>query len=165
MSLTLILMRHAKSSWDDPALPDFDRPLNARGRKSAKAIGDWLRDQKCLPDHILCSSSVRTRETLKGLKLDARTEFLEGLYHASEDRMLRILQNHGQGKTVLMLGHNPGTAFLARRLLRTPPAHPKFSLYPTAATLVARFEEKRWQDIDFGSGTARDFIVPRELTE
>jgi len=164
MSLTLILMRHAKSSWNDPALRDFDRPLNARGRRSASAIGDWLREKRYLPDHVLCSAAMRTRETLKGLKLAAETEFLDDLYHASEDQMLHLLQAHGQGQTVLMLGHNPGTAFLARLLLHTPPAHAKFSLYPTAATLIARFGEDHWEDIAFGGGTACDFVVPRELT-
>ncbi len=164
MSLTLILMRHAKSSWGDQTLPDFERPLNARGQRSAAVIGDWLREKQCLPDHVLCSAATRTRETLEGLKLTAETEFLDSLYHASADRMLGILRSHGTGTTVLMLGHNPGTAFFAHALLRKPPAHPKFSLYPTAATLVAEFRADRWQDISLGAGEARGFIVPRDLT-
>ena len=66
MTLQLILMRHAKSSWDDPAAADFDRPLNGRGRRSAKALGHWLRQRGWLPDRVLCSSARRTRETLDG---------------------------------------------------------------------------------------------------
>ncbi|WP_320177294.1 histidine phosphatase family protein [Roseovarius pacificus] len=163
MTLRLILMRHAKSSWDDPALSDHARPLNGRGRRSASALGDWLRAQGVLPDQILSSSSERTRETCARLGLDATAQFTGTLYHAGPATMLRVL--HGaSGQTVLMLGHNPGIADFAHALVATPPPHPGFETYPTCATLVADFAITDWADLAPGTGQTVDFIVPRDLT-
>ena len=156
-------MRHAKSSWSDPRLADHDRPLNARGRASASAIGRWMQGNGYQPEQTLCSSSARTRETLDLLKLEGEVSYLEALYHASENRLLQLLQNKATAKSVLMLGHNPGAAFFAEAIVRTPPKTEAFSLFPTAACLVVRFDVKRWQDVQFGTGHAEAFIVPRTL--
>ncbi|MGQ3488572.1 SixA phosphatase family protein [Roseovarius pacificus] len=163
MTLRLILMRHAKSSWDEPALPDHARPLNGRGRRSASALGDCLRAQGVLPDQILSSSSERTRETCTRLGLDAPAHFTDTLYHAGPATMLRVLRG-ASGQTVLMLGHNPGIADFAHTLVATPPPHPGFETYPTCTTLVADFPVTDWADLAPGTGQTVDFIVPRDLT-
>ena len=111
----LVLKRHAKSDWGDPALPDHARPLNERGRRSATALGDWLRAMGALPDQILCSSSERTQETCARLNLPLAPELHDALYLAEAPDMLRVLRG-ATGSQVLMLGHNPGIAEFAARL-------------------------------------------------
>lgn len=161
---TLILMRHAKSDWSTAAESDHARPLNKRGRASATALGEWLRGKGWLPDAVLCSTALRTRQTLDGLRLTCPARFLDALYHADPETMLGALRE-AEGETVLMLGHNPGIADLAAMLLAEPPAHPRFDDYPTGATLVARFAIADWSALQPGSGELADFVVPRELTE
>ena len=164
MTRRLILMRHAKSSWGDPALSDHARPLNGRGRRSAKALGDWLRQNDYLPDQVLCSSSTRTRETLDRLKIRAPIQFLDSLYHASPRTMFDELAR-ATGASVLMLGHNPGIAGFAESIVTAAPDHPRFHDYPTCATLVAEFDITDWSDLEKASGTPLAFVIPRELTE
>jgi phosphohistidine phosphatase len=160
----LILMRHAKSDWGQPGLSDHDRPLNPRGTASAAAVGKWLRRKGYLPDQVLCSSALRTQETLAGLALDTEVavEVTRALYLAKAAEMLRVLQS-AQGACVLMLGHNDGIAEMAARLVTTPPAHDRFEDYPTCATLVCDFDAEAWNDIGWHQGQPIDFIVPREL--
>ncbi|RXV64752.1 phosphoglycerate mutase [Roseovarius sp. A46] len=158
----LVLMRHAKSDWGDPALPDHARPLNERGRRSATALGDWLRTIDAVPDQILCSSSARTQETCARLKLPLAPELHDALYLAEAPDMLRLLRG-ATGSQVLMLGHNPGIAEFAARLVAAPPDHYRFGDYPTGATLVARFEIDDWADVAPGTGTALHFVIPRDL--
>lgn len=159
--MRLILMRHAKSDWSLSG-DDHARPLNPRGRRSAQALGDWLRDKGYLPDEVLCSTAARTRQTLDLLGLDTETRFEPMLYHASAETMLDVL--HGaSGATVLMVGHNPGIADLAMRLVATPPEHTRFTDYPTGATLVAEWDGTDWAALQVETGQAAEFIVPREL--
>ncbi|MCV2892842.1 SixA phosphatase family protein [Lentibacter sp. XHP0401] len=165
MSLRLILMRHAKSSWDDLSLPDHDRPLSPRGQRSADAIGAWLKDNNYMPDQVLCSSSARTRETFERLGLALEPIFLPSLYHASEDRMLQLLQYQAKGSCVLLLGHNPGAAFFAESIVAKAPQDEAFALFPTAATLVVDFNCDTWADLRFGQGEFHDFVVPRALMD
>ena len=164
MTRRLILMRHAKSSWGNATLSDHARPLNGRGRDSAKVLGDWLRQQQYLPDESLCSSAARTRETLARLNLDTPTQFLDILYHASPQSMFKTL-SRANGACVLMLGHNPGIAAFAETLVAQQPNHPRFHDYPTCATLVAEFEIDDWADLKKASGTPLAFVIPRELTD
>ncbi len=159
----LILMRHAKSSWDNPLQEDRERPLNGRGRVSARVIGEWLKAKKYAPDQVLSSSSARTRETFSRLGFVCDAQFMDKLYHAGPDMMLDVLRG-ATGDTVLMLGHNPGIAWFAQNIVQVPPPHSRFFDYPTCATLVAEFDVDTWRDIGTGSGTAVDFIIPRELT-
>ncbi len=162
MSLRLILMRHAKSSWGDPTQDDHQRPLNGRGRRSAEAIGNWLRAENIMPDQMLVSSAARTKETSERLDMEAEKTVLDALYLASPGIMLEILKR-ASGQCVLMLGHNPGTAWLARDLVAKPPQHPRFADYPTCATLVVDFDIAQWDDLKPGTGTVVDFVTPREL--
>lgn len=162
MSRRLILVRHAKSSWSMPGLADHARPLNKRGRKSARAVGAWLKAQSHIPDEILCSTASRTRETRDLFAFDCETRFLDSLYHADTGDMLDVLRG-ATGRCVLLLGHNPGIGNLARCLVTAPPAHPRFADYPTCATLVAEFDINDWHDLRPASGRVAAFIIPREL--
>ena len=158
----LILIRHAKSSWEDPQMPDHDRPLNERGQKAASDLGQWLGSRGYLPDQVLCSDARRTRETYEGLSLAPEAELKPALYHAGADVMMAVLQK-ARGDVVMMLGHNPGIAEFAHRLVAKTPISPEFRKYSTGATLVVDFEISDWAQARFGQGATVDFIVPREL--
>ncbi|MAM63825.1 histidine phosphatase family protein [Maritimibacter sp. UBA3975] len=166
MTLRLILTRHAKSSWDDPHMSDHDRPLNKRGRESALAIGRWLSVKGLCPDEVFVSSAERTRETWNLISRagcpSVAPEIAPSLYLAEPDTMLNVLKG-ATGKTVMMIGHNPGTTFAARGLLDTPPATHLFDRYPTGATAVMDFEIDRWEDLIWRMGELVDFVVPRDL--
>lgn len=160
----LILMRHAKSDWGDPSLDDHARPLNPRGTRSARALGNWLRARGWLPGEVLCSTATRTRDTLAGLHLDAPTRFLPALYHAAPETMLDALAT-AQARTVLLIGHNPGIGILAQFLAATPPTHDRFDDYPTGATLVLDCPGDDWTDVRPDTTTVLDFVIPRELED
>ena len=159
----LILMRHAKSDWS-AGLRDIERPLNKRGHKAAAAVGDWLRDNDLTPDEILCSVATRTVQTLAGLALpDTPGKTIsKALYLAEPDEMV-VLLKQSAGACVLMIGHNPGSAMLARALVATPPDHAQFLRYPTGATLVVDFDIDNWTALEMHSGKVIDFVVPRGL--
>lgn len=166
MTLRLILIRHAKSSWTDPLQDDHDRVLNARGQRSAVLIGDWLASRGYIPAEVVCSSAQRTQETWQRMApafpqpVPMRPE--PQLYLASSTRMLATLRDCTDSP-VLMLAHNPGIADFAARLVATPPDHPRFFDYPTCATLVVDFDADSWADVAPGTGEAVDFVIPREL--
>ncbi|MFM2389112.1 MAG: hypothetical protein RLZZ437_667 [Pseudomonadota bacterium] len=162
----LILTRHAKSNWDDPLTPDHERPLNERGKAAAADLGQWLATRGYVPDEVLCSDALRTRKTWSGLAPALPgTPILElkpALYHAGPDVMLAVLR-HAVGETVMMIGHNPGIADFAARIVAQAPMNPEFSRYPTGATLVCDFAVANWADVGWGTGSTLDFIVPREI--
>lgn len=160
----LILTRHAKSAWDDPAVSDHDRPLNRRGMGAALELGEWLASRGYEPDEVLCSDAHRTRETwaraaAAPLEVTPRIEYMPALYQAPAAAMLDILRR-ATGDCVMMLGHNPGIAELAAMLPARLPNHPDARRYPTGATLVVDFDAAGWQDIRPGTGSALDFFVP-----
>ena len=157
---TLILMRHAKSDWS-LGQEDHARPLNARGRRSADALGLWLKREGHLPDQVLCSDATRTRETLARLDAGGEARFESVLYLAEPRAMLDCLRD-ATGDRVLMLGHNPGICVFAHDLVETWPDHPRFEDYPTCATLVAEFAIDDWAALEPGTGRAVDFVIPRE---
>ena len=161
----LILMRHAKSDWSGGQSNDHDRPLNPRGRKASAALGNWLRQNDLIPDHVLCSTSIRTQETLLRLDLSdtMRVQLLRPLYLASAQTLLAMLQT-AKGNCVLMLGHNPGIGLAAEQLVRRPPPDEQFHQYPTGATLVADFDIAQWSEASWGNAIAQHFVVPRELS-
>lgn len=163
MSLKLILMRHAKSGWDDPTLSDHQRGLNPRGQFSAPAIGAWLQAKGHLPDLLLSSDATRTRETWAGLGFDAEERFLRDLYLAPSLTMLEVLRQAGVAQTVLMLGHNPGIAEFAERLAKHAPQDGDFLRYPTCATTVFQFDIQSWAEVRAGTGEVLDFTIPRRL--
>ena len=162
----LILTRHAKSSWDDPQTPDHDRPLNERGKAAAADLGQWLASRGYVPDEVLCSDALRTRNTFSGIAPALPgTPILElkpALYHAGPDVMMAVLR-HATNDTVMMIGHNPGIAEFAHRLVARTPASADFTRYPTGATLVVDFALENWSEAAFGQGITVDFIVPKEI--
>jgi phosphohistidine phosphatase len=161
----LILMRHAKSDWSDLTLADHARRLNARGKRSASAMGRWLKDHQMMPDHVLCSDAARTVQTLTVLDLgDVPTTLTPKLYLAGAETMAELLRGRSEDCT-LMVCHNPGAGMLARMLLGDAPDHPDFDLFPTCATLVADFDIPDWRALRNGTGTVAHFIVPRQLTD
>ena len=166
MTLRLILTRHAKSSWDDPNAPDHDRPLNARGKAAAADLGAWLASRGYGPGEVLCSDATRTQETwayaAPALPGTPVLILKPALYHAGPDVMLAVLKA-ATADTVMMIGHNPGIAEFAARLVAHKPVKPEFAHYPTGATLVASFDVPTWAEVTYGHAAVLDFIVPKEL--
>jgi phosphohistidine phosphatase len=162
----LILLRHAKSAWDDADLPDHDRVLNARGRRDCITVGGWLRDRDLAADQVLCSTALRTLETwtrLSGSLQDAPpAQPVADLYLAEPNTILGVLKE-ATGACVALIGHNPGIADTAASLVRTAPIHPDFLRFPTLSTLVVEFPIDDWAELDTRTGTVIDFIVPRDL--
>jgi len=167
----LILMRHAKSAWDDPHQKDIDRPLSTRGRKAAPRMGEWLAGEAYRPDVVLCSAARRTRETLDLLRphlpKSVAIEFLQGLYMAApREMMTEIGKVPATAETVMLIGHNPGIGSLAALLAGSGEEqalgamHGKF---PTAAIAVLGFNVGKWTETVPGSGILRTFMRPRDL--
>jgi phosphohistidine phosphatase len=169
----LYLLRHAKSDRSDTSLADPDRPLAPRGKRDAPAIGTYMRDHDYRPELILCSTSVRTRQTLAlllpelGRKIAA--EYDRRLYLASPEAMLqRLREVDEEVGSVLMIGHNPGMARLAAVLAPRGDRHALARMrekYPTSGLAVIHLHVDRWEQTEPGSGTLTDFIVPAELPE
>jgi len=143
----LYLVRHAKSSRDDPDLPDTARPLNDRGLRDAARMGDRLAKQDVKPDILLCSPAVRALATAKIIaeRLDYKAEEIvvdERLYAATPDRMLEVVRGLGEKpKCVMLVGHNPEVAALAHRWSDT------ISAMPTCAVAEFAFDAKSWSNI------------------
>ncbi len=161
----LILTRHAKSDWDNAALPDHQRPLNGRGKAAAAELGQWLASRDYLPDEVLSSDATRTRETwegvAKGLTDAPAPAWDRKLYEAEPEGLMAALKA-AKGRTVMMIGHNPGIAEFAAMLPAHPPATADFARYPTSATLVVDFESDGWIEIEAGRGSVLDFFLPGE---
>lgn len=136
----LLIMRHAKSSWKDPDLPDHQRPLNSRGRKAASAMGDALYKRGFAPDLIWSSDAQRTRETALGLvrAIPGPQTIMYGpeFYHASASDILLTCQDNGQPNVsrLMLLVHNPGCAALFEHFSG------QFDSFPTATCAI--FEKK-----------------------
>jgi phosphohistidine phosphatase len=165
----LYLLRHGKSSWDDASLPDHERPLAPRGRRAAKLMGDHLSREDIHPAFVLCSSSVRTRETLsrigKALGDEPPVQFEEELYGAGAEQLLeRLRQLPADLSSVLLIGHNPGMHELALDLADSGVQLARLEeKFPTAALATLEFELETWADLEPGSGELVGYVVPREL--
>ncbi len=168
----IYLLRHAKSSWDDPALGDFERPLNGRGRKAAPRIGRLLRQRGWRPELVLCSSAARARETwdLVASELGAPVDskLLKSLYLASPNQLLRSLERLDDAfASVMLIGHNPGLETLALQLAG-PGSESKAlaklrAKYPTAALAIIDAEAEHWSDVAVAQTKLRGFIVPNAI--
>jgi phosphohistidine phosphatase len=176
--LTLTLLRHAKSSWGDPSLDDYDRPLGKRGKTAAPEIGAALAAMGLRPDLILCSSAVRARATLDLVlpKLGApvpRVVYDDALYLATPNALLSRLHRVGPGDTgevprhVMVVGHNPGLEELAVLLIGSGASDDTSRLtekFPTAAVAVLGFNSESWAAIAPGAGRLEHFLTPKQLT-
>jgi phosphohistidine phosphatase len=165
---TLFLLRHAKSSWKEEGLADRERPLAPRGRKATGVIASHLRDSGVVPDLVLCSSAVRTRETLEGIApafgAEVETEIEGGLYAASSGALLERLRTLDDGvESVLMIGHNPGIEELAILLAAGGDKLDAMRRkYPTAALATLRFDGS-WDELAPGGAELADFVTPKGL--
>jgi phosphohistidine phosphatase len=165
----VLLLRHAKSSWDDPNVGDHDRPLAGRGRKAGAAIARHLADQGQRPDLVLCSPSRRTRETLDLLQPvlgDVATRIEDGLYGASAAEMLALLKElpDDVGR-VLVVGHNPGIQQLTLSLARPADGQAAVaSKFPTGALASIALDVDRWSDLEPETGELEGFVRPRDLS-
>lgn len=168
---TVYLLRHAKSSWDDPTLTDHDRPLAPRGRKAAPRMGAYLRHDGLIPGLVLCSTALRARQTwalvAPSLPPGIRVEFRKELYDADAGNFLDILRHcPDDAETVMLIGHNPALEDCAARLAGggDPAALKRMaSKYPTAALAEIAFDAKRWRDVEAGTGRLVDFVRPKDL--
>ena len=175
MMRQLLLLRHAKSAWDDPKLPDHSRPLNARGHQAGAAMRELVHTLGLMPDLVLVSSARRTLQTLQALgPLDpsCRVTPLDGLYLATLPQLLETI--HGIDDTarrVMIIGHNPGLHELALTLAGGEAmARPDTDLvrltegFPTGA-LAAFALACPWSAVGRGSGRLDRFVAPRDLPE
>lgn len=167
----LLLLRHAKSSWDDTGLDDHDRPLAARGQRAAAAMGVYLQQRAIAPDLVLCSSARRARETFARLDAavsgDVAARVERDLYLAEPGELLEQLRAvDDRFASVLLIGHNPGLAQLASLLAGSGDPRELGRLrsrYPTATLAHLRFEGDRWRDLAPASCHLEAFARPRDL--
>lgn len=167
----LLLLRHAKSSWDNPTVDDIERPLAARGQKAARLMSRELAARDWLPDQVLVSPAARTRETWSlvapGLPGVPQATFPTVLYMATAKRLLAEVQKAPDtAKTLLLIGHNPGLEELARRLAN-PNSEPVAmgrvqEKFPTAALARLVFEGN-WADLDFGGARLTHCLRPKDF--
>ena len=166
--MRLILVRHAKSAWNNQALHDHDRPLAPRGIRAADDIGRWLAENDFQPSEVFCSTAARAQSTWEGIEKHVPEPEIyhlqPALYGASWIEKFMML-TEADSSPVAMIGHNPATANLAAAAVDYAPAHPQFGRYPTAATLVCDFPARSWADIRPGTARVVDFVVPRELKD
>ncbi len=166
---TLTLLRHAKSGWDAPVARDFDRPLSARGRKGARALGREMRRLGLGFDLILASPAVRVTETLtelaQGYGGAAETRFDEAVYLAPVETLLALVRAADDAvERLLLVGHNPGLAELALLLGAGGALDDQVAVKdPTGALAESHLEGARWASAAAGTGRIARFIRPRDL--
>ncbi len=167
---TIYLLRHAKSSWKNATLDDFDRPLNKRGRRAAKLMGRYLVGHAIEPAQILCSSSKRTRETLEVLQgaiggsIPIRVE--KGIYLAEASELLQRLRALGDSlSSVMVIGHNPGIERLALILTATSgkDGTRMADKFPTGALAVLKADIDTWERLVPDTARLDSFVRPRDL--
>lgn len=166
------LLRHAKSGWDDPVARDFDRPLNAKGKRAAQRIGQYLRDQRIAFDHVVASPAIRVVETIEYLG-DGAVEKLnpawdKRLYLASAVSLLDVIQEANDGyDSLLLVGHNPGLEDLVLMMVPDAPGDGTRDQveekFPTASIAEITFPVDRWEDVRPNGGTISLFVRPRDL--
>ena len=160
---TLFILRHAKSSWDDASLADFDRPLNGRGERTAPMMGELMQREGFAPHIIISSPAERAKQTALAVKkaggLGAEIVFDERIYEASPNALRRVTAEiDGIYGSAMLVGHNPGIEGLVRYL--TGQNEPM----PTAALAVIDLDIDGWGDITEGCGKLRFIFRPKELT-
>ena len=154
----LVLLRHAKSAWPD-GVPDAQRPLNGRGRRDARAVGQWLREQVDGLGAVVCSPAQRTRETwaIASAELDGPPSVLfdDRVYGAPPDDLLAVIRDlPDDAGTALLIGHNPGVADLVDLLsgegreMRT-------------SSIAVLAWNGGWADADADVAELRDHVTPR----
>jgi len=161
---TLYLLRHAKSSWGDATLRDFDRPLKHRGREAAQQTGERLAVEKLNEPLVICSPAVRTRETAEivlqsaGMRVEER--FDERIYEGSLRDLTQVVGEIPDEKQIaILIGHNPGLEELLTFL--TGESRPM----PTCALAKIQLEIESWKDVKTGKGSLEWLITPKEFPD
>ena len=159
---TLLLLRHAKSDWDNPDLKDFERPLNKRGLKAAPAVGSFLREQKVMPHLILSSPAERARQTtllvMESARLTADLRYDERIYEASLERLMEVLsQIEDTADVIMLVGHNPGLEALLEHLTG------EAQKMPTAALACLNLNLEKWGKVRERSARLEWLVKPRDL--
>lgn len=144
----LYIIRHAKSSWKDMTLDDFDRPLNKRGKKDVVTMGRRLKERGVSPDIILSSPAKRAKETAKALSkeigYDKKIKYIDAIYEASPDTLEKILDSVDEKyETVFLIGHNPGLNMLAERYVGFN------ENLPTCGIVALKFDTKELLWVDY----------------
>jgi phosphohistidine phosphatase len=169
--LTLLLLRHAKSSWNTPGARDFDRPLNNRGKAAAPRIGSYLAQHELVPQLILCSSARRTRDTaelvLSAMGETSETRYDRGIYEGSAETVLHMITTTaGLPNPLMVIGHNPTVQALAIGLAGAGDHAARNALagkYPTGGLAILDFDIDDWSEIRAQGAYLRGFVRPREL--
>ena len=160
---TVFFIRHAKSSWENPALLDSERPLNKRGKRDAPFMAKLLSAKACRPGLVLCSSSRRTQDTcrffMKALDIsNASLIISDNLYHASPNAVLNEISNvENDVETILLFGHNPTMTFLANKYSST-----FVDNVPTCGILMVDFSIDNWSEVGDAQGVLSAFYYPKE---
>ena len=160
---TLLILRHAKSSWKDASLADHDRPLNKRGKRDAPRMGKLLREQNLVPDRIISSTAKRARNTAtavaKACHCEDRVELTQEFYHAGPGAYLDVLQNvPDDNQRVMVVGHNPGMEGLVAHLTG------RMETMPTAALARVALSIEKWTELDYEvQGELLDLWYPKAL--
>lgn len=166
---TLLLMRHGKAE-EGAGKPDHDRVLSPRGLRQGELAGAWLREQGLVPDLVICSTAVRTRQTWDSVRRGGvRAEYVEyrrPVYHGGAEALVEtIREDAGDSSTVLVVGHNPVMAQATSRLCDgdgSGPAHAALADgFATSGIAVLRYSGD-WADLEFGSCDLERFHVCRE---
>lgn len=170
---TLYLLRHAKSSWDDPTLSDHDRPLAPRGRNAAPRMAVWLRTQARRPDLVICSTAARARETwelvARELQPAPEVDVRRSVYDAGPEQLIAVARGApARVGTLMLVGHNPAMEEAAALLARDGDARALATMqskYPTAAVAELTFDVASWQEIGRDTGHLARFVRPKDLAE
>lgn len=166
------LLRHAKSDWDDTNQRDFDRGLNARGRKGAGLIGDHIRDHGVVWDKLIASPAVRVKLTLEGALPEMTPIYDQRLYLASFDTIVETIEAHAgsgadEATAILISGHNPGLQDVLLELVAPGKENALFReavvKFPTAAYAVLECEIAHWSELKRYCAELAHFARPRDL--
>lgn len=159
----LILVRHAKSSWKDLSLDDFDRPLNKRGKRDAPFMGQKLKERQIMPDLIVSSPAKRAKKTVKTIAKaigypKKKIVFDRHIYHADASTLFTMTKTlDNQNSTVMCIGHNPGFNDFASMMLNiNPPDN-----IPTLGIYSIRFKVDQWKKVQPGQGESLFFDYPK----
>lgn len=169
----LYLLRHAKSSWDDPALDDFERPLADKGRKAAGAMARYMAAAAVHPALVLCSAARRTRETFAIIEPRLRgvpVAYEDSVYEAAKhDLLVRLRRLDDHLPSVLLIGHNPGMERLAHALAAghgDPEAVARMEeKFPTGALAILDCAIDHWGQLDDGLCRLVGFVRPKDLKD
>lgn len=168
---TVYLLRHAKSSWDQPYLEDYHRPLALRGMRAAPRLGRYMAREELIPQRVLCSGAQRARETWElvsdALGVTVPVEFTPDIYHGSTRTLVDLIQAlPNTESSVLLVGHNPTFHHLALSFAESGEEEALQKLrfkYPTCALVILDFSVQRWSGVAAGTGHLRDFIRSKAL--